>query len=114
MTSTETGRKAEQAARVYLEMRGFKVLEQNWRLPRFEIDIVASKDGVVHFIEVKYRVRDDQGTGFDAITTTKLKQMRRAAWAWVAENEYKGEYVLSAIEIGGRNFSVLSFVENAF
>jgi putative endonuclease len=112
MNSTETGRKAEAAARVYLEMRGFKILEQNWRRPRAEIDIVARKDKTVHFVEVKYRFKDDQGIGFDAITETKLKQMRRAAWLWVEENEYPGEYTLSALEIAGPDFTVLSFVED--
>jgi putative endonuclease len=114
MTTSESGRKAETAARVYLEMRGFKILEQNWRVPRGEIDIVAEKDGVIHFVEVKYRIRDDQGSGLDAITRTKLLQMQRTAWAWVDENEYRGEYVLSAIELTGPSFTVLNFIENAY
>lgn len=114
MNSTETGRRAETAARVYLEMRGFKILEQNWRLPRYEIDIVAKKDGVIHFVEVKYRAKGDQGSGFDAITETKLKQMRRAAWAWVEESKYRGEYVLSAVEIAGSRLSVIGFIENVY
>jgi putative endonuclease len=114
MSSTETGRKAETAARVYLEMRGFKIIEQNWRRPRAEIDIIASKDGVIHFIEVKYRFNDEQGGGLEAITPTKLKQMRRAAWFWTEETKWHGEYVLSAIELAGPQFTVISFVENVF
>lgn len=114
MSSTELGRKAEQAARVYLEMRGFQILEQNWRLPKYEIDIIAKKDSVIHFIEVKYRFKDEQGSGFDAITQTKLNQMRRAAWAWVDENKWRGEYVLSAIEIADKDFSVIGFIENVY
>jgi putative endonuclease len=114
MSTTETGRKAERAARVYLEMRGFHIIEQNWRLPRYEIDIVARKDNTVHFIEVKYRNKDEQGTGLDAITATKLKQMQRAAWGWVDENKYRGEYLLSAVEIAGKDFTVIGFVENVF
>jgi len=113
-STTETGRKAERAAVAYLEMRGFRVLEQNWRRPRGEIDIIASKDNVIHFVEVKYRHDNDQGSGLDAITASKLKQMQRTAWAWVEENKYRGEYVLSAIEIAGRQFTVLSFIENVF
>lgn len=112
--STEIGRKAEQAARVYLEMRGFKILEQNWRRPRCEIDIVAEKDGVRQFVEVKYRYNDDQGGGLDAITAAKLKQMRRAAETYVEECKYQGEYMLSAVEIAGPDFSVLGFIENVF
>lgn len=114
MTTTATGRKAELAAKVYLEMRGFKIIELNWRRPRCEIDIIASKDGVVHFVEVKYRFNDDQGGGLDAITASKLKQMQRAAWIWVDETKYHGEYVLSAVEIAGESFAVIGFIENAF
>ncbi len=114
MTSTETGRKAETAARVYLEMRGFTIIEQNWRRPRCEVDIIAVKDGVVHFVEVKYRFKDDQGSGLDAITATKLKQMQRAAWMWVSESKWLGEYVLSAVEVAGPTFIIMGFIENVF
>ncbi len=114
MTTTETGRKAEAAARVYLEMRGFEIIEQNWRRPRAEIDIVARKDNTIHFIEVKYRVNDEQGGGLEAITPTKLKQMQRAAWFWADEYKWHGEYVLSAIEMAGLDFAVLGFIENVF
>jgi putative endonuclease len=114
MTTTSTGRKAEAAARVYLEMRGFKIIEQNWRRPRCEIDIIAQKDDIIHFVEVKYRFQDEQGSGLDAITPTKLKQMQRAAWTWVDEYKWRGEYVLSAVELAGPGFAVLNFVENVF
>lgn len=114
MSSTDTGRQAEKAAGVYLEMRGYKIIERNWRRPRCEIDIIAEKDGVIHFVEVKYRATDAQGGGLEAITPTKLKQMQRAAWTWVEETKWRGEYVLSAIEVTGREFAVLSFVENVF
>jgi putative endonuclease len=112
MSSTETGRRAEAAAKVYLEMRGFKILEQNWRRPRAEVDIIAEKDGVIHFVEAKYRRDDAQGGGFDAITPTKLRQMRRGAEIWVEESKWRGEYVLSAIDISGRDFAIMGFVEN--
>lgn len=114
MSTTHTGRRAERAAAVYLEMRGYKILEQNWRRPRCEIDIIASKDGVIHFVEVKYRADDEQGSGLDAITPTKLRQMQRAAWTWVDETKWRGEYVLSAVEVGGPDFAVLSFIDNAY
>ena len=114
MTSVDTGRKAETAARNYLEMRGYEILEQNWRLPGHEIDIIVRKDGVIHFVEVRYRARDEQGGGFDSITPSKVKRMRKAAWAWVDENKYMGEYVLSAVEVTGTGFTILGFIENLF
>ena len=114
MSSTETGRKAEIAASVYLEMRGFTILERNFRRPRCEIDIVANKGNVVYFVEVKYRRSYDQGSGFDAITATKLRQMAHGAHIWVDESKWHGEYVLSAIEVSGQDFVIMGFVENAF
>ena len=114
MNPTQTGRKAEAAARAYLEMRGYKIIEQNWRRPRCEIDIITQKDNLIHFVEVKYRRNDEQGGGLEAITPTKLKQMRNAAWTWVDEHKWRGEYVLSAVEIAGPKFSIMGFIENVF
>ena len=114
MSSTEIGRKAESAARAYLEMRGFRILEQNWRRPRCEIDIIAIRQNVIHFVEVKYRRDDNHGSGIDAINSEKLKKMRLGAWIWVDENKYKGEYMLSAIEITGNKFAVIGFIENVY
>lgn len=114
MASTDTGRKAEVAAKVYLEMRGYKIIEQNWRRPRCEIDIIARKDDVMHFVEVKYHLNDDQDTGLDTITSTRLKQLQRAAGVWVDEYKWSGEYVLSTVEIAGTKFSVMGFIENVF
>ena len=53
MTTTAAGQKAELTATNYLEMRGYAILERNYRRPRCEIDIVARKNDVVYFVEVK-------------------------------------------------------------
>ena len=112
--TTETGRKAERAAAVYLEMRGYKILEQNWRRPRCEIDIVATKDKVAYLVEVKYRKDHLQGGGLEAITEAKLKQMRRGAQTWVEESKWTGQYHLAAVEIAGKDFTVMNFIDNVY
>lgn len=114
VSTTNTGRKAETAAAVYLEMRGFNIIEQNWRRPRCEIDIIATKNKVVHFVEVKYRFDDQQGGGLEAITAAKLKQMRYAAEVWVDETKWSGQYMLTAVEIAGKKFTVMGFIEGVF
>ncbi len=112
MSSTDTGHRAERAAANYLEMRGFKIVELNWRRPRCEVDIIARKDGVVYFVEVKYRSNDNQGGGLDYITDDKLKRMRRGAEVWVTEEKYQGEYQLAAVELSGPDFIVEHFIED--
>lgn len=112
MSTTETGRKAEQAAKVYLEMRGFEIIEQNFRRPRCEIDIIARKAGTVQFVEVKYRKNYDQGGGFDAITIAKLNHMRRGAMIWMEESKWQAGYLLSAVEVAGSDFQIMNFLED--
>lgn len=118
--STEVGKKAEDVAAKYLESKGYKVIERNWRRPKCEIDIVASKkvsknplskEKTVHLVEVKYRSGDEQGSGLDYITPGKLKQMEFAARMWVSENDWKGSYELSAVEVTGDEFQVAEFID---
>lgn len=106
MTTTSTGRQAEQAAADYLAKKGYKILDQNWRTRWCEIDIVAQKKNTVYFVEVKYRKSTAWGSGLDYITPAKLKQMRFAAEFWVSTNDWNGDYSLLAIEVSGENFNV--------
>lgn len=114
MNSFTSGRKAEAAAANYLRMRGYKIIEMNWRRPRCEIDIIAEKNGAAYLVEVKYRGSDNQGSGFEYITASKLKQMKFAAEIWVEDVEWTGDYQLAAIELAGPDFSVLQFIDNVF
>ena len=83
MSTVETGRRAETAAAEWLQAKGFRIIERNWRTRWCEIDIVAEKEGRLHFIEVKYRKNINFGSGFDAINADKLNRLHRSATAWL-------------------------------
>lgn len=100
------GAEAEQAVAEYLIENGYKVLDINWKTKWCEIDIVAQKNKVIHFVEVKYRSNQAQGGGFDYIHDKKLRQMQRAADSWVLIQNWDGEYVLSAAEVSGSDFDI--------
>lgn len=68
----------EFAARV-LEDAGYVILERNYRTKIGEIDIIAVRDGVLHFIEVKTRSGDEFGYPADAVTDSKQNTIRRSA-----------------------------------
>ncbi len=51
--STKKGRKGEETAAKILESLGYRIIEMNYRSKYGEIDIIARKDNIVHFIEVK-------------------------------------------------------------
>ena len=117
--STESGKRAEEAAAKYLELKGYKILDMNWRRPKCEIDIVASKaektglfsrEKTVYFIEVKYRRNTEHGSGLDYITAQKLRQMKFAADMWVADENWQGSYELGAVEVAGKDYQVQNFI----
>ncbi len=104
------GAKAEEKVAEYLRIEGFKILAKNWKTKWCEIDVVAEKQKVAYFVEVKYRSNSSQGSGFEYITAAKLKKMELAAKSWVEINSWKNEYVLSAAEVSGTDFEV-EFIE---
>lgn len=110
MTNFAHGREAEEAAVNYLESYGYDIINKNWRTRYCEIDVIAHKDDVVYFIEVKYRQNPDQGLGLEYITGKKLKQMQFAARMWLSDDGWDGDYDLAALEVTGLEYEVTEFV----
>ncbi|MDZ7744899.1 MAG: YraN family protein [Candidatus Saccharibacteria bacterium] len=111
MTNYSTGHDAEKRAAQFLSDQGFKVLELNWRNRWCEIDIVAKKDKVIYFTEVKFRQNGANGSSLDYITPKKLKQMAFAAEFWVSTNKYDGDYCLAALGIDNERFTLIDLIE---
>lgn len=112
MTTFETGRRAEAVAADFLQHKGCAIVAQNWRTRWCEIDIIAQRDKVVYFCEVKYRATNNQGSGLEYITPKKLQQMRFAAESWVHLHSWRGEYQLCAIEVSGPQFRITGVVKD--
>jgi len=111
MKTTLQGRQAEVAVANLLEQHGFKVLAQNWRRPRCEIDLIVSRKKTIYFVEVKYRASAEQGQGFDYITSRKESQMRFAAEVWAQENNYNGDCRLMAAAVSGDDCENIEMLE---
>jgi putative endonuclease len=112
MQTTFIGQRAEQAAAEYLQQQGYRIIQRNWRRRECEIDIIAYKNRLMHFVEVKYRRSDTAGRGLDYVTAAKLKRMTYAAQRWVSAHHWRGQYVLSAIEVEGGDFMITAFIES--
>ncbi len=69
------GQRAEERATTYLIDEGFTILERNFHSRFGEIDIVAQRDGVVHFVEVKYSKAYEP---IVQITPAKMMKLYRA------------------------------------
>jgi putative endonuclease len=79
----DTGRRGEELARQYLRRCGYAILHQNWRHGHHEIDIIAVKDKVLHFVEVKTRRTERYGYPEAGVTTKKLHRLMRASGAFL-------------------------------
>lgn len=88
----ELGKWGEQLARDYITQQAFSILAVNWRYSRYEIDIIASREGVLHFIEVKTRSNTRFGFPEESVDRQKMKRIMDAAdhylylhpgWKWV-------------------------------
>lgn len=110
-STTEIGSSAETLVANYLKEHKHSVLALNWRTRWCEIDIVSKKDQVVYFTEVKYRKVNTWGSGLEAITNNKLKQMKFAAEIWLSNNKWSGEARLQAAAVYGEPPILESIIE---
>ena len=79
----DIGRSGEQLAVEYLQRIGFQLLHRNWRYRHWEIDIIATKNDTIHFIEVKTRTSAYFGTPEQNITPRKMQNLMNAASAYL-------------------------------
>ncbi|HZG23919.1 MAG TPA: YraN family protein [Chitinophagaceae bacterium] len=75
----DLGRYGEELGRSFLREQGFEILHVNWKYSFFEIDIIASKDNVLHFIEVKTRRTAQFGMPEESVDRKKMKKLMTAA-----------------------------------
>ena len=98
-TKAETGRRGEEIAVAYLRGQGFLIADLNWRSGRYEIDIVAQKGGMTHFVEVKTRSAISLTTPEQALTQAKIDAMHRAVKAYLAQRRIYGEFELDLVAV---------------
>lgn len=79
-----TGQAGESAATAWLERKGFRVADRNWRTRVGELDIVAWDGRTLVFVEVKTRRGPAYGTGAEAVDARKRARMTRAADAYLS------------------------------
>lgn len=69
----------EDLAVEYLSNHKYYVLHRNWKFGRKEVDIIADKSGVLHFIEVKTRKHNRNGYPEENVNKAKIKSMLAVA-----------------------------------
>lgn len=100
MSDQTVGLRGEQAACNYLLQNGYHILDRNYRTKFGEIDIVASKNQIVGFFEVKTRTSNAKGKPYESVTPRKLQHLQKACTAYILQKKLqKAKLSLKVISV---------------
>ncbi len=112
----DIGKAGEAIARQYLEEKGYRILEENWRYRRAEVDLIAMDGRTLVFVEVKTRNTTAFGAIEDFVTQKKEDLMAAAAHAYMDEIDHDWEVrfdIVAVLYLDRQSYSV-KHLEDAF
>ena len=83
MNRKDLGDLGERWAGEYLQARGYRIRETNYRCRKGEVDIVAQDGDYLVFVEVRTRSGPECGTPEESVTPAKQRQLRRLAQGYL-------------------------------
>jgi len=112
----ELGRKGESLAKTHLENTGYEILEENWEFGKLEVDLIAYKNKVIIFTEVKTRSGNHFGEPEDFVDRRKQKLLVEAAEEYIYLMGHEGEVRFDIISVlfDNKNSYTLNHIEDAF
>jgi len=103
--SRAKGNIAEDKAVHFLEDNGFAVVERNFYSRFGEIDIIATKDDVLHFVEVKSG--EDYELAIQNITPRKLSRIVKTLQVYIKKNALHVDFMIDAVVVTPKNIEIL-------
>ena len=82
------GQAGEDFSAKFLESRGYKIIDRNFKIRSAEIDIIAEKDNTIIFVEVKTRSNIRHGLPVEAVNLKKQKRIITAASVFLQDEKY--------------------------
>lgn len=110
----QVGDFGEEITAEYLENNGYRILDRNYAKPFGEIDIIAIKDDLIAFVEVKTRKSDAFAYAAEAVDFYKQQRIRRASQAYLMEknmSDFLMTFDIAEVYLDTRK---INYIENAF
>lgn len=107
------GASGEDMAARFLEARGLRVLERNFRCRLGEIDLVCEDAGTLVFVEVRLRSGKRFGSAAESITAAKRARIVRAARHYLAGGPER-RCRFDAVLLDGTGHASLEWIRDAF
>jgi putative endonuclease len=114
LNTRERGTEYENIAAEYLTGKGYEILERNYRNPCGELDIIAEKDGVIVYVEIKYRSSARYGDPLEAVDARKQRQISKVAARHYARYGARERKACRFDVIGIYGDGTIRHIENAF
>jgi putative endonuclease len=112
----ELGRRGEGLAARFLERQGYAIRERNFRCARGEIDLVATRDGYLVFVEVKTRTAGSHLHPSLSVTARKREKLRLLGAIYCAEHPepaLQPRFDVVSVELGVQGRTIEHLI-NAF
>ena len=112
----DLGKWGEGVAADYLEQQGYSILERGWRSGHKDIDLIAFKQGILVFVEVKTRKNNAYIQPQQAVDRHKIKLLMTAANRYICNNNIDAEIRFDIVAITGTDYSnyKIEHIEQAF
>ena len=95
----DLGKAGEALAQQHLIQEGYAILATNWRVGKLEADIIAYKEGLLVFVEVKTRSSVDHGAPEEFVDQAKCRAYVKLANRYVIQNHREEEVRFDIIAI---------------
>lgn len=117
-STQSSGNAAEALARKHLERQGLRLLAQNWRCRRGELDLVMLDADTVVFVEVRYRRHTAWGGAVESVDARKREKLTTAALHFLQQEarwaKHPCRFDVIAINAEGNSPPRLNWIQNAF
>jgi putative endonuclease len=115
-TTQAFGETGERIAERWLKRHGWRIMQRRFRSGHRDIDLIAEKDDVVAFVEVKARSGTGFGDPIEAVNWRKRRELTRSAQVWISRHgrsgeSYRFDVIGVILDAGGAR---IRHVENAF
>ncbi len=91
------GYRGETIAKEYLQSKGYRIIEQNYKNKYAEIDLIVRHRKTLVFLEVKTKTGERFGTPEESLSLKKINKLIKNARAYTAQKGYTKNYRIDAV-----------------
>ena len=111
----DTGKFGEEKAVEFLTKNGYEIVAKNHKYQHAEIDIIAKKEKLLLFVEVKTRTNLSFGNPEEFVNYTKAKLIMKAAEHYIFAKDWQFDIRFDIIAVTIKGSSVaIKHIEDAF